>query len=444
MKISSKLKLRLSLFIYLCILVFSSLKSGIFNVVVYAIASVITVSSTFLFIAFLSSRKPAEKNILNKSLLTNFYYKLAIYPLSYAHTCVTYIYHTRSLTHFEGILSTTVLSHYFIRILSIITLILYILTSASRTLIFISPARFISANANLWQCVSIPLIMTVLVVEIVFSDGVLSPEECKQDKFGFELYQLAFLIKDSNNTSMGVEDKVWSNFTEESYWYNETKRNITEDLIWPNPTMPEIPKVCHLFPSSQLLLTLLMLIEVTRLIAATLRKLKILKKNKTVIPSVSSEPLTEVIKKSASKRDYRSNSVSTLDIKPNVANPIRRGSLPLIPNHDKPKTPDNRDTVINMEIVENKPESQNLLLFIEVKNYILSLILRTYSLEIVLLALCLFFFQFPNNPELFKIFFHLDLYFVPIFWILIDKEVFQFSKKKVNGIYRSLMNALTS
>ena len=223
MKISNKLKLRLILFIYLCTLAFSSLKFGPYNLFLYAIVSVITVSSTLLFIAFLSSRKPAEKNILNKSLLTNFYYKLVIvYPVAYTHTCVTYIY----------------------------------------TLIFISPARFISANANLWQCVSMPLIMTVLVVEIVFSNGVLSPKECNQDKFGFELYKLAFLINDSNNTSMGVEDQAWSNFTEESHWYNETKSNITEDLLWPNPTMLETPKVCHLFPSVQVLLTTLILIEV--------------------------------------------------------------------------------------------------------------------------------------------------------------------------------------
>jgi hypothetical protein len=292
-----------------------------------------------------------------------------------------------------------------------------------------------------------PLIVAVLVIDIIFSDGVISPEECKQDKFGFELYQLAFLIRDSNNTSMGVEDQAWSNFTEESYWYNETKSNITEDLLWPNPTMLETPKVCHLFPSVQVLLTTLILIEVIRLIAATLRKLKILKKTKKVVPSVSSEPLNEVIKKSVSKTDYRSNSVPTLDFKPNVSNPIRRASLSFISNYDKPKTPDHKDTVvINMEIaeVETKPESQKLLLFIEIKNYILSLILRTYSVEILLLALCLSFFQFQNNPKLFYIFLTLDLYFVPTFWILIDKEVFQFSKKKINGIYRSLMNALTS
>ena len=86
-----------------------------------------------------------------------------------------------------------------------------------------------------------------------------------------------------------------------------------------------------------------------------------------------------------SKRDYHSNSVPTLDFKPNVGNLIRRASLPFIPNYDKPKTTDHKDTfVINMEIAEaeTKPESQRLLLFREIKNYILSLILRTYSVEI--------------------------------------------------------------
>ena len=93
-----------------------------------------------------------------------------------------------------------------------------------------------------------------------------------------------------------------------------------------------------------------------------------------------------------------------------------------------------------------KPDSQMFPVLKEVKNYILSLLMRTYSLVVLIFFIALIVFLLPKHlffiehtHRLFLILIDLEMYFVPIFFILIDKEMFQFTKKMCQGLYRSFM-----
>ena len=96
---------------------------------------------------------------------------------------------------------------------------------------------------------------------------------------------------------------------------------------------------------------------------------------------------------------------------------------------------------------EAKPEFNTTCAVLhEVKNYILALVMRTYSLVILLAIIAMIIFLLPerlifikHTHRLFLILIDLDMYFVPIFFILIDKEMFQFTKKKIKDCYRSLV-----
>ena len=61
--VSPKSKIRLSLKVYFCILSVVSMSEdyGISTLIVFGVANVITTSATCFYMAFLMSRKPAEK-----------------------------------------------------------------------------------------------------------------------------------------------------------------------------------------------------------------------------------------------------------------------------------------------------------------------------------------------------------------------------------------------
>ena len=82
--------------------------------------------------------------------------------------------------------------------------------------------------------------------------------------------------------------------------------------------------------------------------------------------------------------------------------------------------------------------------FREVKKITLLLIQRVYSLVIIFVVLYLISFLLPNKfyfmrqTRLQAIISKLDIFFVPVFWILIDKDVLRYTEKKTTNIYRIL------
>lgn len=83
----------------------------------------------------------------------------------------------------------------------------------------------------------------------------------------------------------------------------------------------------------------------------------------------------------------------------------------------------------------------------EVKNYVLMLVARSYSIVIVFALLLLCFIVWPFNynvigfdsQEISAKIVKIDLFFVPVFWIMIDKDVYKYAKEAIKKKYRSLM-----
>ena len=78
----------------------------------------------------------------------------------------------------------------------------------------------------------------------------------------------------------------------------------------------------------------------------------------------------------------------------------------------------------------------------ELKDYILSLIMRTYTVVIIILFINFAVLVLPIElfflDKILQLLARLDLYFVPVFWIAIDDQVYNFSKKKIKDICLSM------
>ena len=219
-----------------------------------------------LFILSSVYRKPADKTVLNRHLLIHFWMRLVvILPHVYTFKCISFISQARPLNGFETFLSRTLLSHYLTRIGMIAYFTIYILISASRTLVFISPATFVSAKTTFWNLISIPILLVVLTSELILSGVLISPNKCQFDKVGFKLWDLAFTISDRNISRMSMEENNTTIFDETSQFPTASSTSAA--------TMSEsTPQVCHLFPMLMILLSTLIALETIRCLAAAVRE----------------------------------------------------------------------------------------------------------------------------------------------------------------------------
>ena len=246
-------------------------------------------------------------------------------PVLYTFKCISYISEVRNLNYFENMLSTSLLIHYVFRILFITYFTIYILISASRTLMFVSPSTFVSAKTTLWKFISMPILLVVLACELILSGIVISPQKCQIDQNGFKLWDLAFTIfHDQKNISIMPTEE--SNFT----IFNESHLGLSDDLTLltsnsKNATMSEsTSQVCLLFPTLRILLSTIIVLETVRCIAAAIRNLnRIKQKAKKVGTSI---PLKAVNRQPSARREMRSSSIQ--QIVQIVSDPIRRKSLP--------------------------------------------------------------------------------------------------------------------
>ena len=82
----------------------------------------------------------------------------------------------------------------------------------------------------------------------------------------------------------------------------------------------------------------------------------------------------------------------------------------------------------------------------EVKTYVVSLIMRAYSVIIFINCVFLVLALIPEDlwprREFFLFLLTLDLYFVPVFWIAIDDQVSHFTTKKIKDIFLSIKNMI--
>ena len=243
MPISTKIKLRLGLIGYTCFLLFTPTIYSLYSLIVDGIASILSIAATLSFIGFLESRKPADKNIMNRQMQLNFYLKLVYHPLYYMMIYVGYSLTVFPLDNMNIFLSSTLLSYSSTRIWLILSIIMYAMISASRALLFISPALYFSLQAKMIQKISICIILAVFTFEIVLSQVVFSPEKCEVNEKGHRIHVLM------------------------NFFTNETLEENTSST-----------KACTLFPSFRVALFILITFEVIRLTMALARMWKSLKR----------------------------------------------------------------------------------------------------------------------------------------------------------------------
>lgn len=265
-----QLKLRLCLLSYLCLLLINPGWYGQF--VIFLVATIIAASASIAFIAFLLSRKPAESNILNRQLVILFFLKLLSYP--YYLGLVYYWYRSYSQLQskqedweeWELGLMGTLFSLSSARIVSILSIVMYTLVSASRTLLFISPAKFNYLNKKLVLYSTILIVVLVFAFEIFMSQVVFSPGRCEVNESGNQIHSLASnslkgFRKINFNISSQTYDRCTSTIFNETIMEfpdfissgvsnNVTNLNLTSTENNNNQTGLEFSvKTCTLFPS---------------------------------------------------------------------------------------------------------------------------------------------------------------------------------------------------
>ena len=470
----NKYQLRIGLMCYLGFLVATPSIYSLYSFILDAIASTISICATLTFIGYLSSRKPESKNILNRQMQLNFYLKLLYYPLYITMIYVGYKLKTDSKNNeIEHFLASTFLSYSSTRIWLILIITMYALISASRALLFISPATFLSLNSKIGYRISILIILIVLITEVCLSQIIFSPTRCEYNEKGHKIHALV------------------------NFFTNETTPESATSLS---------PKTCTLFPSFRIALFILISFELIRLAVALIRFWRKIN-NRTIgpgFPTNKNQSTTELqvkennINISKIKKENMGNqtttsesigqdgqehktsrliyvvplpkfdmpcgsTVSNQNCPPAIQTLKRSHSVPLILNKCKNQARKRQSSLSNdievslgVQVINNSKITEKSLVSTfntfkqnrnnmkEFKNYIALLIWRTYSLVIIVIFLYLVAGFLPN-----KIYFirqlrlqsmvvKLDLFFIPIFWILVDKEVWHFTLQNIKNKFISL------
>ena len=474
--------------------------------VVHVVGTIPAASASIAFTVFLLSRKPAERTILHGQLVMVFFLKLVSYP--YYSGQVYFWYRARSQLasqvedweNWELGLMGTLFSFSTARILSILSIVMYTLVSASRMLLFVSPAKFNNLNKKLVLYSSILVVVLVFVFETVMSQVVFSPARCDVDVWGHLIHSLASNI----DTDLNLTSSKWSHYT-----LSESTQEINV-----NKTSLELSvKTCTLFPSLILWTIIFLLLEAIRFTFAVSRKYKMIKRVKVVpmqsikVQSISlqprriikedvhikhtgSVPRANVMKNTRQRRlslqtlpcsiiEYSGlnepGSSKPPDRGPNVSKDIdvnrlstqillgcdiespglnepeqsrlnnkftneeRRLSLQILPplnNKESPELNEPKRVVVN---INQDHTAQTLTDAEKMKDYVSFLLLRTYTLVTVTMFFGLVYLSLPNHMEIRIEFVSIDVYFVPVFWILYEKEAWSYTVKNTKKMYLSVV-----
>ena len=541
----AKFKLRLLLAGYVCFLLITPTIYSLYSVFVDGVASFLAISAIVQFINYLKSRKSSEKNILNRQMLLNFYLKLIYYPLYYMMIYVGYSSLSPPVNELETILASTILSYSSTRIWLILTIAMYMLLSASRALLIISPGTFLSLDAKFFQRVSLLVIIIIFIFELIISQVVYST--CDVNEKGHQLHTLMDLNFFSDDIQIEIDNTSFTSGTDQEMQPNYEGFSLNGTQLTNGTTLGG-PRVCFLFPSFKIILFLIIIFEMTRLTVALgrLRKSIKLKKvgpkasehqaahalenpthspvtNETALslpPPIAALSLTPsqmastktlplpqgslllppscppvlVHVASATSEDNqplplnptvlisRLDSISTShgaseshtwsDVQrcqtsntmlvpqaktfvfksphcqtsssqvcrkerslsvPTIASeriPERRCSIQFSPQVTT--TVKKKNSIIDIKEIQGKRDLE------EIKSYISLLIWRTYSLVVFIIVLHSITFLLPEvvfkyfrQMRLQSMICKLDLFFVPVFWILVDKDVWVFTKKDI-------------
>ena len=284
----------LFLFVYMCLLL-PGHDFSFYGLCNTAVGLIVTCIAQFFFICFLQSRPPANKTILNRQLVINFFFKSVFAAYWFTGIVVGFL-------DLEASLLITLFAASTGRIMVILSLFIYAQVSASRMLVFLSPSTFHSLKVPLFQYISVLSILAVFAAEVFLRQVVFSPDKCDVDPVGIAIHSLPFntqaeVNEIQNNSNTAIEAMM----TEE----NASIKNQT--LLFANSSNSTLEggvKTCRLFPSVMILLGILLVLETMRVILAVWRSVKKITKKKKVSPCIQMHKV-----KYAKNRRGRANSV---------------------------------------------------------------------------------------------------------------------------------------
>ena len=350
---------------------------------VFGMLSLAASASTILLISYFRSRRPEDKNILNKQILINFYIKLLGYIMHYMTQCVGYVLQTQPENHLAVVLSTTLLSHSNVAILVKLAALSYTLMSASRMVLFISPSTFATLKTSLLQWISISIIITFFTLELILNLVVYSPDKCTINQFDRQLHYLA--SSPINSAQADIEGNS---------------------------------KMCSHFPTFRILVALLIVFEAVSVIAQGMR-----------MSGVNKNRIHPAIHIKQSKKRDRSYSVPALNIS-TTHHQARRSSFPT-QAFPRSKEPRSSNTDPSSQSSTARFNSDTII------KYLLLFVRGEYSVVLVIYIFFSINGMLPFYLRIdFKVFLiQLDLFAVPVFWLICNDKIMQFTENKIRRIY---------
>ena len=192
----------MSLAAYFIMIVALKPEAGLFDLICYGLASIISIAAILFYIAFLRTRNPAEKNILSQQILLNFYFKIPVHVQSFTLMIFKYVHTVRQFTPFEEFLAKSFVSQIAIRVTTEWTIAMYTLISTARLLLFLSPARFTALSTKFLPRIWLLAILTLFGTEVALSLTMFSWDKCQLTPAGFLYHELAFTRPNLNSSQV--------------------------------------------------------------------------------------------------------------------------------------------------------------------------------------------------------------------------------------------------
>ena len=382
---SKKTFLRLLLLIY-CIALLAVQEVSLHAVIVNGAAVALSMAADTASIVFLQSRKPAEKTVLNRLFVLNFSFKILLPIYYFTITCIGYSA-SQGKNIYEA-LPSTIFNYASFKLMADLILMGYIALSLTRLLLFISPSLFFTVNTKVCICIVI-LIQVSYAVPYLY---ILVPCEIDQQR-------------------NGVHSFVFAIFKLER-----------EEII----KHGRLTKTCFIFPTARVFGCLLLAIEGTRLVLAARRDLSKKVNMRKISPSFAGKVMN-------SSPRVRSASLPNIEFQSRLIPMPRRLSLQINIVRKRPSF-----SITAFKISQRRQQVKNTL------GLVFDHVYRTYSLIVFIVSVglsCYFlpisFYKIDRLQILIKLV-KLDIFFVPIFWLLIDKPVWHFTTKNIKKLIKAL------
>ena len=250
-----------------------------------SLSLLISLAHIFLFISFLRSRKPAEKNILNRQFLFNFYLKIFLMLRVYVSTVYTFTFttlgeKTSPITHPSSLL----INYLGIRTSGIIQTASYVLISVSRMVLIVFPTTFHNLNTTLWAGMTYVSICILFLGDLSMQLVVYNPNKCQENLAGIKLHEPFFAYSEiqscifCTNTSQAtlLTSSEIENQTLRTNMQKENTSSLAEaennTIFYESESTDMEP--CRVFPLLSIFMASLLALEILRALAGIIKHVK--------------------------------------------------------------------------------------------------------------------------------------------------------------------------